>query len=343
MNRNLIYLIILIVLAVGTYFLVINKSWGTLDADETAFAVDDTAAIGKILIADMQGKKVVLERQKNLWIVNGKFPVRNDYMEMLLSTIKRVTINYPVPETAMNTVVKEMASHNKKVEIYDKKGKLMKAYFVGGPSLDALGTYMLMEKAKTPYVTAIPGFLGVLDTRYSTDEQVIRSLTIYNFRLNEIKEVSVTYTEKPDSSFTIGVLGPDSFKIKNLKSEIYPASILDKERLHAYLNLFRFINAEAFVNDLAKKDTILDTPPFVTITLTDRQNQNHITTCYHMPIQRESPMQYDEKGNPLKYDNDRYFATVNNGQDFVIIQRFHFGRLFKNGNYFLHPQKRAMQ
>ena len=78
-------------------------------------------------------------------------------------------------------VVKEMASHNKKVEIYDKNGKLMKAYFVGGPSLDALGTYMLMEKAKTPYVTAIPGFQGVLDTRYTTDEQVIRSLTIYFF------------------------------------------------------------------------------------------------------------------------------------------------------------------
>ena len=123
MKRNLIYFIILIALVVGAYFLVIRKPWGTLNVDETAFAVDDTASIGKIFIADMQGKKVILERQKNFWIVNGKFPVRNDYMEMLLSTIKRVTINYPVPQTAMNMVVKEMASHNKKVEIYDRNGK----------------------------------------------------------------------------------------------------------------------------------------------------------------------------------------------------------------------------
>lgn len=343
MKRNLIYFIILVALGIAAYFFVINKPWGTLNTDETAFAVDDTAAIGKIFIADMQGKKVILERQKNFWIVNGKFPVRNDYMEMLLSTIKRVTINYPVPETAMNMVVKEMASHNKKVEIYDRNGKLMKSYIVGGPSLDALGTFMLMEKAKTPYVTAIPGFQGVLDTRYVTDEQVIRSLTIYNFKLNEIKEVSVTYTEQPDSSFTISVFGPDSFQLKNSKGEIHAESTVNKDRLHSYLNLFRFINAEAFVNDLPKKDTILGTKPFCIVTLTDRDTQQHITTCYHMPLQRDSPMQYDVKGNPLKYDDERYFATINNGQDFVIVQKFQFGKLFKSGNYFRHPQKRSVQ
>jgi hypothetical protein len=197
-----------------------------------------------------------------------------------------------------------------------------------------------MENAKTPYVTAIPGFQGILDTRYNTDEQAIRSLSIYNFRLNEIKEVNITYTEKPDSSFTLSVLGPDSFQLKNSKGDLYAESNLDKEKIHSYLNLFRFINAEAFVNDLTQKDTILMTHPFCIVTLTGRDTQQYVTTCYHMPLQKDSPMQYDKKGNPLKYDNDRYFATVNKGQDFVIVQRFHFGRLFRNGNYFLHPQKK---
>src|SRR5438132_13761530 len=137
MKRNLIYFILLVALGVAAYFFVIKKKWGTLNVNETAFAVDETAAIGKIFIADMQGQKVILERKKDSWIVNAKYPVRNDYMDVLLSTLKRVSMSYPVPKTAMNKVVTEMAAHNKKVEVYDKNGKLMKSYFVGCPSLDA--------------------------------------------------------------------------------------------------------------------------------------------------------------------------------------------------------------
>jgi hypothetical protein len=85
---------------------------------------------------------------------------------------------------------------------------------------------------------------------------------------------------------------------------------------------------------LPKKDTILQTQPFCTITVSDRSNQPHTTVCYHMPRTQESVMQYDREGNPLLYDSDHYFATINNGGDFVIIQEFHFGRLFKNIAYF---------
>lgn len=39
--------------------------------------------------------------------------------------------------------------------------------------------------------------------------------------------------------------------------------------------------------------------------------------------------QFDAKGNELQYDVDRYFATINDRKDFVILQQFHFGRLLK--------------
>jgi hypothetical protein len=84
-----------------------------------------------------------------------------------------------------------MASNNKKVEIYDKNGAIMRSYLVGGPTLESNGTYMLMNQSKTPFVTNIPGFIGVLDTRYSTDEEEIRSRNIFSFRENDIKHSSV--------------------------------------------------------------------------------------------------------------------------------------------------------
>ena len=64
MNRNLIYLLILVVLGTAVYFFVIKKSAGTLNERDKSFAVEDTAAIGKIFIADMQGKKVMIKRNK---------------------------------------------------------------------------------------------------------------------------------------------------------------------------------------------------------------------------------------------------------------------------------------
>jgi hypothetical protein len=339
MKKNLLYLLILIVLAAGAYLLVIKKPWGTLNVDETAFAVADTSAIVKIFIADMEGNKILLERTKDGWIVNKQYAVRPDYIEKLLTTIKNVAVSYPVAASAQSTVVKEMASHNKKIEIYDRTGKMEKAYYVGDASLDQLGTYMMIEGAEHPYVTAIPGFQGTLESRYSTSVSDVRSGKIFNYRLNEMSSVSVSYPAQPDSSFTIEISGPDSFQLKKNSGEAITK--FNKQRIHEYIDYFKFVNCEAFVNDIAKKDTILQTQPIVTITVTDRNNQPHALVIYHMPRTPDSAMQYDRQGNPLPYDNDHFFATINNGADFVIVQQFHLGRLFKKITYFLGGPKAA--
>jgi dihydroxyacid dehydratase/phosphogluconate dehydratase len=78
---------------------------------------------------------------------------------------------------------------------------------------------------------------------------------------------------------------------------------------------------------------------FCTITVTDRNNQTHTTVIYNMPRTSDSAMQYDRQGNPLPYDSDHFFATINNGNDFVIVQEFHMGRLFKKIAFFIAPSK----
>ena len=338
MSRTFIYLLVLAVLAVAVYFFVIKKSSGTLNENDKAFAVEDTASIGKIFIADMKGNQAVLERKNNGWMVNNKYEVRPDYSALLLSTIRNVSIGYPVPQAAQKTVITDMASNNKTIEISDKQGKLIKSYLVGGPTLESNGTYMLMTGSKTPFVTDIPGFMGVLNTRYVTDEADLRSRAIFHFRTNEINAIAMNYTEKPDSSFVISVLGPDSFEVRNGKNQVADQKLLNKELIHQYLQFYEFINCEGYQNQLPGKDTILEKKPFCTITVVDRQQQPHTVACYYMPLSSTSE-QFDKRGNPLTHDIDRYFALINNGQDLVIIQQFHFGKLFKSFNYFLSQKK----
>ena len=64
-------------------------------------------------------------------------------------------------------MVKSLASEGIKVELYDRKGEKIKAYYVGGATPDERGTYMIMENAEEPYVAHIPSWEGNLRFRFN--------------------------------------------------------------------------------------------------------------------------------------------------------------------------------
>lgn len=342
MKKNILYLLLLTVLSVSVYYFVWKQRSSTLEEEEKNFAVDDTASVGKIRIADMNGKKISLEKKQDGWWVNDKYPARKDAIELLLSTIKNIRIKYPVAEAANDNVIKELSAQNKKVEIFDRNGHLLRSYFVGGSTADGAANYMKTEKGKHPFAAGIQGFAGTVGMRYIVNENEMRSRSVFNTPLNRIKDVKVEYTAKPDSSFILSVIGVDSFNVTRLKDNVLiDSKTVNKDKVGAYLSLFRFINVEAYDNDSKMKDTILDQTPFCIITLTDRNEISSTATCYYKPVTITTLQQYDRNGFPLKYDADHYYATINNGKDFALIQQFHFGRLFKTLDFFLNtPSKK---
>ncbi len=336
MKHTPIYLLLFLLLTLGAVVVVVMERPSTLNKKDTAFGIDDTAQVGKIAIADMQGHKVVLQRvSEGQWIINDKFPARRDYIETLLGTIKRVTASYPVPESAQSTVVKAMASNNKRVEIFDRKGKRLKAYYVGGATLDQLGTYMMMVGSEKPYVVVIPGFFGTVHTRYATDEERIRDTNILRFTTRQLREIQLTYLNKPDSSFLIRMQTPDTISLFVGDQKPVPNHLIDREKVLAYLRLFRSVNAETFANTLPKKDSILGTSPYAILSVTPTEGPTRQLTLFRMPRTQHTVLQYDSLGNPVLFDPDRYYAWLEPQKEFMIVQQFHFGPLLRNGSYFL--------
>ena len=72
------------------------------------FAIEDTAAITRVVIRDKKPSEVTLERSSQGWLVNGVFPVRKDAIEVLLETLGNVTLKNFVAKSAVPAVNQRM-------------------------------------------------------------------------------------------------------------------------------------------------------------------------------------------------------------------------------------------
>ena len=175
-KSTIIILTILIALAgISIYIYKTKVQTSTIDKEASDFKYKDTASIDKIFLADKDGKQLLVERTKEGWVLDGKFHVRPDVIELLLYTIRSIEVKSPVSKLSRTTVIKTMAAKSTKIEVYSK-GQKVKQYFVGHPTQDHTGTFMILTNLETgenydePFITHIPGFDGFLTTRYNTAE-----------------------------------------------------------------------------------------------------------------------------------------------------------------------------
>lgn len=336
-KNSIVIILILLVLAVAAIFVYRSKGKNsTIDKEASDFGLKDTASVDKIFLADKEGKSVLLERKPSGWILNGKYNVRPDAIELLLYTVRMVEVKSPVSKTSRDNVIKIMAGKSTKIELYSK-GSKVKQYYVGHSTQDHTGTYMLLTNPETdenytePFITHIPGFDGFLTTRYFTDEIDWRDRLMLNYRPPQIKEIKLELNEMPDSSFVIDLFSMQRFGLKTGKGQQLP---FDEEKIKQYIAYFQNVNCEIV---LEKKDHLVDSinksgVPFATLTITDRDNKPNVTLFYHKyPVASKN----EQYGVDYKYDPDRLFVKYNNGADYGIAQYFVFGKMLQTYQYFL--------
>lgn len=339
-KNSIITIIILLVLAVAAIFVYKNKGKNsTIDKEASDFGLKDTASVDKIFMADKEGKNVLLERRPEGWVVNGKFPARPDAIETLLYTIRMVEVKSPVSKAGRETAIKFMAGKSVKIEVY-AKGKKVKQYYIGHPTQDHTGTYMLMsdpetgENFKDPFITHIPGFNGYLTTRYFVEEADWRGRLMINYRPPQIKQIRLELHEIPDSSFVIDLFSMQRFGLKNGKGQQLQFS---EEKLKQYIAYFQNVNCEYV---LEKTEHLVDSLsksgiPFATLTVTDRDNKQNVTQFYHKyPVASKN----EQYGVDYKYDPDRLFVKYNGGKDYGVAQYYVFGKMLQTYSYFI-PEK----
>jgi hypothetical protein len=326
MKKTLIYLLLLVVVAAATWFLVFRKDGGnTMQAGETNFRVKDTADVGKVFLADMAGNQVLLERKDDHWTVNGKYIARKDAVETLLAGINGQEAQYVVPTVSRDLILKQLSVSGVKTEVYNRNNKKLASFYVGNSTQDYMGTYMLADGYKIPYVVQIMGFRGYLTPRYFTSETEWRSRVLFTYKPEDIKKVEITYPEVIDNSFVL-----DNSERPTVTGSVQMSIPVNEARVKSYLTLFGQGAAEGYENDFLYKDSILlKGVKYCTLTIEGKNDPKpFVMDIYHRPVDKRSKNTGDGINSP--WDGDRYFGLVRNTGDFVSIQKMTFSRILRS-------------
>lgn len=324
MKRNLKILIALVIIAAAAFFFLSRKPWNTLKGEIKDFAIKDTAQVTRMFFADKQGNKVLLTRNdQHVWMVNNKFKADPDKIKLMLSTMHDVEVRNPVTDAEHNTVIGILASYGVKSEFYNGDD-LIKTIYVGSSTPDQMGTYMLIEGSSVPYATHIAGFVGYLTPRFFAEERLWKTKEIFNLPADEIKQVSVEYPMDIKQSFVI-----ENSTVPLLMSG-NNALNCDMNFLKYYLGSFTNLFYEGYSEATqAEMDSVKRITPFCVIKLLKKNGERIKLQVNLKSVGRRTKQQYDEKGNPLPYDYEKYFAFVNDDKAMVVIQDYSFRRLFK--------------
>ena len=331
MNNTLRLLLLFLLLAGGTFWYTQkhnNKT--TVAKTDRDFAIPNIASVHKIFIADRNGQTATLDKKTDYWQYNGKWKANPNAIQNLLNTIQKVQLKYIPPNAAVEHIVKDIATNNIKIELYDQAGKNLKTYYVGGVTNDELGTYMIMEGSNNPYVTYIPGLEGSLRIRYLLKEKQWRDKTIFEEQLEDIQSVSIEYPKQKSNSFKL-VRTENDFELTPLFETTANRGKPKKGQVEKFLRGFDWLVAEAFENEHPRRDSIQKQLPFCILNL-ERTNGQQTSLRLHPIIKK------DDLGLPMQREDgklliERYYANVNN-EELMLIQELVFGKVFWGYGHF---------
>lgn len=346
-KKYLIILICSIIAVIGIIAFVIVKSGAfskEIEFSEDIFASKDSTQVTQVMIADMNGNAVLLQRGEGGWKLSDGTPVNTKMVEQLLSTMTKLRVESVITGKKVQTMERVMATGAIKVEVYERipkftlfkhpffvKERLAKTYYIGPETEAHIGNYALYEGLNDRLcIINVPDMRGIVSPRFSPRKQDWISHDFVNISPKDIQSVYIQDYMNPDESYTIRQadrLHYDVYDSHNNKLPIY-----DTTKVQFILSEFRDKKWNSTVNQLPEeqKEHIYKDNLFKVVTVTDTHGKNTKISCYFMDDEYEY---YDENNDKLTdiehlYNQDVFYATLNNDKkNLYVLQYFGFGRI----------------
>lgn len=155
-------------LAGGAAYLLWGQGSGSLPGAETAFALEDSAAVRRILLERVvkgrEEAQVELRRDPaGAWTLNGQYLAFAPPVRRMLRTLSLIHVREPLRGQGEETALRILRTLHTRIRLYDGRGRLLKSYLLGTEARGQLGSLMMLEGARTPYIVELPGHQGYIN------------------------------------------------------------------------------------------------------------------------------------------------------------------------------------
>lgn len=331
----ILILVGLLVLASLAYFYSQKKgSWNSEVYSD--FAIEDTASVDRIFIADYLGGSVDLVKSEDgsEWWVKDKYRAKDYSVRILLKCFHDIEVKSPITKSKRENIISAISSKGTKVEIYSN-GKLNKTYLIGTCAQDQKGTYMVLERgdgsrSAEPLNMYMKKFTGCLKQRFFTENEEWRYTGIFEYPELDFERVSLDIHDNPEFSYSIefdGENGVDLYDGQGDKQES-----INELNIKNYLILFKKVHFETYQSYLspAQEDSLNQVPPAYTFTVEGPGDQKKSVDLFFMKPFRDYEM---PDGSISPYDLERMYGRDQEGR-IGLVQTYVFNPLLKELPYF---------
>lgn len=341
MRKNLIYLTAVLVLLIIFYFLKI-RSTEFLSSDSN-FRVEDISEIGSIEIKDKYGNKVKLNKKDENWTVENSYPAEDSKIKMLLETLNKLEIDFPVSDTLRPVAIENLRHYGIEVTINNEDRKTIKTLFIGGQYKD--GNYMILSEdgrvSPNPYVVKIPGFKGDLKYRFLAIPKMWKSTSVFSTSIDKIKSIRVDHHLHPEYSFLLEK-DDDAVKIDPIHDSMKINTRLDQNKVIQFLLEFEFKHFETWIENDSTIAEIKSKSPYISIEIVDITNKKRSIVFYQKPPSNKYGETVDATGKPLLFDLDKYWSYLPESKEYVLTQHYVFGPIMETYDYFFEEDKKKI-
>ncbi len=295
------------------------------------FSIKDTASIVKFKISDTENNSIVISRvnESKIWMIEGSnYNATKPSVDLLMETFYRIRVKQDVPNSSLKTIFNRLSVKHKKVEIFTNENENpIKTWYIGSPTQDHMGTYMLLQndkiKSSIPYITYKPGMYGSLDVRFFTDFESWRSSKVFHYQnSNHIKNIRVNFHTNKIESYHIE-RKDNSVLIYDTYGKLI--SNYDTIQVRHYLTHFNNINYNKVMNfkqDII--DSIFLLSPHCSFVLNDIYGLNKVVDFWKIR----------DKNSETGWDKEYGFIRIDKNNELLRAQYFNWEILFKPLSYF---------
>ncbi|MEM8898495.1 MAG: DUF4340 domain-containing protein [Bacteroidota bacterium] len=315
-NRNLVLGTLLLIAASLYAAYVYQQGGSSLNDRDIAFAVEDTAAVDRMVLTrflqEEEQEELQFSRTESGWLLNERYPAFQPNVNSLLGTLSQLHVQEVLIEKGLDAGKELLEQQRLRLEVYDGRKKV-KEILIGREGKDAQGTLMMLASSSRPFIVGIPGFSGYLNSRFTMDMDFWREKLLFSAKEEELQLINITY--KKDSLQDV-ILG------KQDGNWVLNSGKGDPQKIAEYLSQFQGkVYAEAFVRrsypEIMKRAERFDADIslciiFNTPSQPDQDISSPPSTCVYL---------YEQEDDP-----NTYLGCIQYDQELMSIQHFVFDK-----------------